>query len=253
MDLKTADILRKLNNDFYRKQAASFAATRKSPWPGWQRCLTVLNTQGDKGVRPPCQVFDLGCGNLRFETFLTSQFPAAGFSFYVVDNCDDLLPETPVVSYQHLDVLEVLHQGQDLSSQLTAPVCDLSVAFGLLHHIPLPEHRAEILTTLVNQTESGGRVIVSLWQFLRDPKRAEKARATHERALQELGLPHLDPGDFLLGWKDLPGVYRYCHSFSEAEVDALAASVAERATLIDRFSADGRTGDLNTYLVLKSL
>jgi len=268
MDLKTADILRKLNNDFYREQSATFAATRQAPWPGWQRCLErgrgvfpISTSYADEphrtetGKTPrPLSVFDLGCGNLRFEVFLTSRFPAIDFSFYAVDSCDDLLPETPAVSYQHLDVLEALHQGQNLNALLTAPACDLSVAFGLLHHVPLPEHRAEIMTTLVNQTRPGGRIIVSLWQFLRDPARAEKAQVTHGRALRELGLPEgLDPGDYLLGWKNLPGVYRYCHSFSDTEVDALAASVADQVTLVDRFSSDGRTGNLNTYLVLESL
>ena len=267
MDLKTADILRKLNNDFYREQAASFAATRQAPWPGWQRCLErgrsvfpISTSYADEphrtetGKTPrPLSVFDLGCGNLRFEVFLASKFPDIDFNFFAVDSCDDLLPKTPVVRYQHLDILEVLHQGQDLGPQLTAPACDLSVTFGIMHHVPLPEHRAEIMTTLVNKTRPGGRIIVSLWQFLRDPVRAKKAQVTHEHALKELGLASLDPGDFLLGWKDLPGVYRYCHSFSDAEVDALAASVADRAIVVDRFRADGRTGDLNAYLVLQSL
>ncbi|MCL2332847.1 MAG: class I SAM-dependent methyltransferase, partial [Actinomycetia bacterium] len=263
-------------------QSASFDATRQKPWPGWQRCLAAngvgsllsgdaqvggegvarvrerapspSDLQGNRDPAPlSATVFDLGCGNLRFARFLTSEFPSVAFDFYAVDNCDALLPAEPAVHFQHLDILAALQQDPGLNPQLMAPPCDLSVAFGLLHHVPLPEHRAAVLSTLVDQTRPGGFVVVSLWQFLRDPIRAQKARVIHEHALAELGLPSLDPGDFLLGWKDLPGVYRYCHSFSDAEVDALAASVAGRATVVDRFRADGRTGDLNTYLILKTL
>jgi hypothetical protein len=43
--------------------------------------------------------------------------------------------------------------------------------------------------------------------------------------------------------------YRYCHSFSDAEIDHLAASVAPEATVLSRFTSDGRTNALNTYLV----
>jgi hypothetical protein len=79
-----------------------------------------------------------------------------------------------------------------------------------------------------------------------------KAQVVHEKARAELDLPDLDENDFILGWKNIDGAYRYCHSFVDDEIDALVASVADKATLIDRFCADGRTGDLNTYIVLKA-
>ena len=70
-------------------------------------------------------------------------------------------------------------------------------------------------------------------------------------ALAELGLPPLDAGDRLLGWRDEPGAYRYCHSFTDGEIDALAASVGHAVTEVARFRADGRDGALNSYLVLQ--
>jgi hypothetical protein len=160
------------------------------------------------------------------------------------------------VDYQNLDVLEALQQGQCLSEQFTAPPCDLSVCFGFLHHVPLAAWRAEILRSLVAQTRSGGTVVVSLWQFLNDDALARKAQDTHARALAELGLPLLGAGDYLLGWQDRPGVYRYCHSFSEAEIDQLVASVTGDGAAVDvlsRFASDGRTHNLNTYVVLRVL
>ena len=270
MDTKTAEILRTLNNTFYREQSASFAATRQAGWTGWQHCLEALRVagvnsfkaghkngqhKGEQDEPPGCLVFDLGCGNLRFESFLTAACPGTHFNFYAVDDCCELLPQddpaTPQVSYQNLDVLEALQPGLCLSDLLTAPPCDLSVAFGFLHHVPLPEQRRAVLSALIAQTRPGGYVIVSLWQFMKNAALRDKALATHKRALTELKLPELDEGDYLLGWNDLPGVYRYCHSFSEDEIDQLAGSVAGQAQVISRFTADGRTNNLNAYLILQ--
>jgi SAM-dependent methyltransferase len=201
-------------------------------------------------------VFDLACGNLRFEVFLASALPEIAFTFYAVDVCNTLVPQTPDAAYQSLDILAVLQEGLYLNDHLTAPRCDFSVAFGLMHHVPLQRHREVLLASLIRQTRPDGYVIVSLWQFLNDPAFARKAQATHERALKDLaflGLGALDNNDYLLGWKDIPKTYRYCHSFAEAEIDSLAESVAHEASLVSRFVSDGKNGNLNTYLILKVL
>lgn len=252
MNIKTAKILCKINNDFYRNQCVSFSATRKSPWTGWQRCLDVLKNANSDNYQN-FSVFDLACGNLRFEAFLEAAFVEANITFYAVDNCNELVPRTPLVNYQSLDVLSVLQKGLCVSNQIEAPVCDISVSFGFMHHVPLRDYRDAILSTLVEQTHSGGYVIVSFWQFLKNEFMAEKAQITHKRALEELALPELEENDYLLGWKDIPGQYRYCHSFSEADIDLLIGSVANKATVAARFVSDGRTDNLNSYLILKVL
>lgn len=290
---ETAEKLRALTSDFYRAQCDSFSATRQAPWNGWKRCLGAIRRldepcaaeggfgagsrdAGASGEKRSLSVFDLACGNLRFEAFLASALPEAAVSAYAVDNCDGLVPNAVLaerapdggsgdahgsrsvpcaqsqVSYQSLDVLDVLAAGESIGDRLQAPVCDLSVSFGFMHHIPLPDHRRAVLEALIGQTRPKGLAIVSLWQFMEHDRLAEKARVTHERALLELGLPELDAGDYLLGWKNTPGAYRYCHSFSEREIDDLVASVQARATLASRFKADGRTDDLNTYLIFEA-
>ena len=97
---------------------------------------------------------------------------------------------------------------------------------------------------------------ISFWRFMDDEGMAAKAHKTHEEALaycsQELNsAQQFNEGDYLLGWRNTPGAYRYCHSFSDEEIDFLAASVADRAECSARFRADGRTGSLNEYLVLQ--
>lgn len=226
-------------------------------------------------ARPALSVFDLACGNLRFEAFLAKELADTDLAFHTADDCDALVKGAPwrpdpadgavlgnrtVGSirwhHQSLDVLAALDAeersgGPALTEALQTPRCDLAVSFGFLHHIPLPRWREEVLATLAAKVRPGGFVIVSLWRFLENPLLARKAEATHEHALAELGLPPLDAGDRLLGWRDEPGAYRYCHSFTDGEIDALAASVGHAATEVARFRADGRDGALNSYLVLQ--
>lgn len=270
MDATTAEILCKLNTAFYRGQAASFSQTRQAPWPGWERCARWVSRAWDVGPASrddgprddgtasrngAVSVLDVACGNLRFETYLQRAFPARAFSFYAVDDCDELAGDVSDAAFQHLDVCAALRSQVPLAPLIDAPACDAAVSFGFLHHVPGFEARCALLGALVECVRLGGTVCVSLWRFMDDARLAEKARASHERALQDEGLPigrlELDKGDYLLGWQDRPGVYRYCHHFDEREIDSLAVSVASSAELVDRFSADGKTGRLNTYLVFR--
>ncbi|MDR2721857.1 MAG: class I SAM-dependent methyltransferase [Coriobacteriaceae bacterium] len=208
-------------------------------------------------------VFDLACGNLRFAAFLEAALPATRLSFYAVDNCDALAcQDKPAFSklalnYQNLDIMGLLQAGLCLNEHFVAPVCDLSVSFGFLHHVPLLAYRQEVLSSLVAQTRQGGYVIISLWQFLNNKALGEKARREHEAALTELNLRHLtfelDENDYLLGWKNLSQAWRYCHSFSDAEIDSLIEFLGEKVAVVARFVSDGRSENLNTYLILKVL
>jgi SAM-dependent methyltransferase len=200
-------------------------------------------------------VLDLACGNLRFEQFLTQSFPEVELGCCVVDNCDDLCCDLaaslPFVRYQNLDILDVLMQNDTINDHLDASPCDLSVSFGFMHHVPGFALREKVLRSLIKQTRTGGLIIISFWQFLNSRSLADKAQATHERGLKELDLAGLEEGDYLIGWKDKPDAYRYCHSFSDNEIDQLIDVVASDTILVDRFSADGRTDNLNTYLILQ--
>lgn len=254
MNLETAKRLCEINTDFYQTHYASFSQTRGKPWAGWERCLTFIE-DNIASAQQEFSVFDLACGNLRFENFLNETFSENTVRFHVIDNSEDLvaaeLAPRASVEFQNLDIIGVMHEGLALSSQIKAPVCDISVSFGFLHHVPLQQHREEVMESLIAQTRPGGLVMVTFWRFLENEKLEGKARAAHERGIKELGLPALDENDILLDWKNTPGVYRYCHSFSEEEIDAFVDLVADKAELVARFVADGHTDNLNTYLLLK--
>lgn len=247
-----------LTGEFYRANAESFSQTRQSPWQGWVRLLEVMDARAAE--REPLCVLDLACGNLRFERYLADALPGRMLSGWAVDNCEPLVEAGersefgPLfrIAFQNLDVIERLSGGR-LRESLEAPDAsrDLAVSFGFMHHVPLERWRVELLRALVAKVRSGGFVAVSFWRFLNSDKLAGKAKETTSRARADLGIPELPPNDYLLGWQDTQGLYRYCHHFDEPEIERLLAMMADSADLVSRFEADGRTGNLNEYVVLR--
>lgn len=288
MDRITAEILCGITSSFYTAQAQSFSATRQAPWQGWSRILyevglpvsplsaatetavvhepvTVSLEQGlFRNTAVPYTVLDVGAGNLRFLRFLREQLPAeVQLDLYAVDNCEAMLPDEerlandlPFVRFQKIDILQRLLHESNLVEQIEAPPCSLVVCFGLMHHVPGVFLRKNLLDTLISLAAPGGYIAVSFWQFLNSLELASRAEDVHPRALDALGINPacLDAGDYLLGWQDLPpqeGTVRYCHNFTESEVAELLQLVAPRVKIVAEFDADGRTGNLNRYLVLQ--
>lgn len=164
---------------------------------------------------------------------------------------------------------------------------DLAVSFGFLHHIPSFDLRRQFLLEALNQVKPGGYLVVSFWQFLNDPAKRAKIEQTHAEALaffagcaetcvndrdaldrgvvsSSSGNPNpsdlkppaffagsLEPNDYFLGWKNEPDNYRYCHHFSNEEIDRIITALAPHATVVESFSADGKPGNLNRYVVFK--
>lgn len=280
MKPEIADKLTRITNRFYREQAASFSATRQAPWKGWDRCLACWNQSRESAGAPAsARVLDVGCGNLRFERYLAHCHAGIPWECYAVDNCRPLLraaataggnpsaeggshgiidPDQAAlfasVRFQELDIMPLLVHGSfALSDALEAPAADLTVCFGVLHHVPTVERRAALLRNLVAATVPGGLVCVSFWRFMENEALASRTRALQPQALADTGIAagDLDPNDYLLGWEKRPGVYRYCHHFPEYEIDELAAQLGGSVRVVDRFASDGRTGNLNSYLVLR--
>ena len=244
MDTRIIQKLTELNAAFYRDNAASFASTRQHAWPGWVRVSECL---------PACPgtVLDVACGNARFKTFLDERYGPGHVSYHAVDSCPGLLPRGLEAQFQCVDIVSGLVDGT-FPASLEAPECDLTACFGFMHHVPSNRLRNKLLDALIDKTVRGGIVSISLWQFANDSKMLAKARLTTERGCAELGI-ELEEGDYLLGWNEKPGVYRYCHSFEDSELDDFVRHCSGRAVLKDRFSADGRSGAMNAYLVFERL
>lgn len=240
MDAQTTQRLIRLNNEFYRANAQSFSATRQYAWEGWEKLASAL-------PRRPLRVVDIACGNMRFKRFLESAYGIGSFEYLGIDSCDELVPDTLRGEYAHVDILS--DPGNAWTAGLEGRF-DLAACFGFMHHVPGADNRLRLIDGLLDLLTPQGYACISFWQFGKNAKLLEKAIATTAKGAHELDLS-LEDGDYLLGWKDERESYRYCHSFSDAEIDAIAAHASQSAKLIGRYSADGKTGDLNAYLVLE--
>lgn len=256
-----------LTSDFYARESASFSATRLAPWHGWEETWQLIATREPALARraadaasAPLAVLDLGCGNLRFERFLAEHTGAPARAI-AIDNCPKLatlggnLPSRITVKFQTLDIVESL-LGGTLADRLPRAECDLAVAFGLMHHLPTFDLRARLLERLLGSVRHGGFAVVSFWQFLNDSRLAAKAEATTIEGRAERGLPPFQENDFLLGWQKAQHVYRFCHHTDDSEIDVLLTALQANSDAppfheATRFSADGKQGNLNRYVVLQ--
>lgn len=284
MDATTIDFLRQVNNDFYARCAPSFSASRNAPWVGWRSCLEAA--QGCGAVRlcdgpdvhlydcatvqpgairrgASVRVLDVACGNMRFAAFLREELRGRHIDYFAVDDCAGLVPhllggEGFSACFQNLDIIGELAAGMGLATAIDTGACDLVGCFGFFHHVPSFELRVRLIDALLQKTASGGVVCASFWQFMGDEKFVKKAEAWNSKAKSELASAGLDAsqleaGDYFLGWQNEPGLWRYCHDFEELEIDALVAAACEggKAREVARFSADGKSGAMNRYVVLQ--
>lgn len=263
MDERTVRVLARVTGEFYERNASSFELTRRGAWPGWERVRALMGVDAAPHDAP-FTLLDVGCGNLRFERFIAEACPGLSLAVHVVDNCAPLAlaglaAVSGEVAFHPCDVVDALLDGAGLPA---VPPCDAAVAFGLMHHLPGQQLRTAFARALCAAVHPGGVVAFSLWRFLEEPSLRERADASHEQALCELherlgaasaqqAAALFDEGDRMVGWQNRPGAYRYCHSFSAQDVDELVAAVSQRATVLDRFTADGRNGELNAYVVLQ--
>ena len=251
----TAERLTCITSEFYDQQAQSFSATRQTPWQGWQQCLDAM-PQLLVGEKP--SVLDVGCGNLRFARFLYDEAGIVPAKYFAVDNCKPLVESGDAgahvseLAFIELDVIKSLLDNT-LPSELTVPSCDLVVAFGFLHHVPGAEKRLQLLRTLLEKTKPGGFVCISFWQFMNSQKLAAKAQETTAQGLRALGIDasELEEHDYLIGWQDKANTWRYCHHFSQEELDELLASLGPDVQVCAQFSADGKDNNLNRYVILQ--
>lgn len=282
MDIEFAQKLCALNNKFYETWADSFSNTRHNAWPGWKHCLeetrffdsikeTVPAPSSGKDGKIPLRILDVACGNLRFETYLANQRQPRKIAVKALDSCSalaesaDSIPSNISIEFQRCDLITSLQDNtlenklafcaeQDNRNSISeAMKADVTVSFGFMHHIPLMQWRIRFLEALLRATKSDGCICVSFWNFLNSPALAAKAKETHNQGIAYLDCneSQFEEGDYLLGWRNEPGAFRYCHNFTSDEIEIIIEALQPLAECTTRFSSDGRTGNLNEYLVLK--
>ena len=122
-------------------------------------------------------VFDMASGNLRFEHFLSTAFPSIDFEFHAVDNCAALAEhgqnDRIACRFRQCDILDTLVSSNAKIPE--CPLCDLSVSFGFMHHVPSAYLRHRVFEALIEHARVGGLIVLSFWQFMNDTRLAAKA------------------------------------------------------------------------------
>jgi tRNA (uracil-5-)-methyltransferase TRM9 len=234
-----------LNRQFYQTFAEPFSTTRMRLQPGVRTILDRLPH--------PASILDLGCGNGYLASQLIEKHPDV---FYVgLDSSPELLE----------GARHACAGGQNITFHLvdlTSPAWELDLsatpgshtslqfntilAFAVLHHIPGTPARASILKKVRSLIQPDGRFIHSEWQFLNNPRLRLRIQPWETVGLSQ---QIVDPGDYLLDWRQGGRGLRYVHHFSESELAELANECGFIIT--ETFSADGEGGNLGLYQVWK--
>jgi SAM-dependent methyltransferase len=221
-----------LNATFYQAHAASFASTRHRPQPGVESAL--------EQVESSASVLDIGCGHGLVAKRLAQRGHRGRYAGV------DASPHLLELARRNVHQPGFAFDQRDLALPgwavgLAAPF-SVVLAFAVLHHLPGDALRQRVVSELAALLDERGRVEVSVWSFLQSDRLRRRVLAWDRVGLAEA---QVDPGDFLLDWREgEPGV-RYVHHFSSDELAALARGVGLEVSL--ERSSDGETGRLGLY------
>ena len=129
---------------------------------------------------------------------------------------------------------------------LAADSAEVALAFAALHHIPGEEGRTIFLAACRRLLAPGATLFLSAWQFLRSEKLRRRLVPWTEIGLSE---SDVEPGDFLLDWRQGGRGLRYVHVIDTEERLRLAANAGFTET--ESFESDGEGGRLADYAVWK--
>ncbi len=258
MDDATVRRLNAINRQFYATVADDFDATRGQAWVGWEKLIEYLRPhpqtpfspgEGANGQVPLSplpefgegsgvgllSVLDVGCGNGRFGVFLREKLGA--IRYHGMDNSAALLDKARVsLPDATLEERDIVEHPPDEGSY------DLVVLFGVLHHLPGADRRLAFLRTLAERVAPGGLLVCTAWRFYEYPRFRDRL-VPWDADLQ------IEAHDYLLDWRRGERALRYCHYVDDAEAERLiAATGLER---VAQYRADGFTGDVNLYVVLR--
>jgi SAM-dependent methyltransferase len=248
VDAAIAQQLVALNHQFYQSLAAPFSASRGRLHPGVQKVL--------RSVPADANVLDLGCGN----GGVVRELAKRGHSgrYVGVDFSAELLQvarknvrsptsyvqrPTSNAAVQFIQA-DFTTPSWNLQSPISSFRFDFVFAFAVLHHIPSRELRLDFLRQVRRLLASGGRFVLSNWQFMNSPRLRDRIQSWETIDLAEI---QVDAGDYLLDWRSGGSGLRYVHHFDEVELGSLAAEAG--FDMVDSVLSDGKGGNLALYQV----
>jgi tRNA (uracil-5-)-methyltransferase TRM9 len=223
-----------LNRQFYQTFALPFSATRQRLQPGVFRILEQISPSDD--------LLDLGCGNGELARELARCGHAGVYTG--LDFSAPLLEQAVSGHSPHFYFVQADLSTADWDAPLSGRHYDVVLAFAVLHHLPGAELRKQIMGKIRSLIPSGGEFIHSHWQFLNSPRLAARVQPWEAVGLSQ---DDVDPGDYLLDWRQGGTGLRYVHHFSEAELARLAGETGFE--VVESFLSDGESQRLGLYQV----
>jgi tRNA (uracil-5-)-methyltransferase TRM9 len=257
VDPDTAKRLVELNRQFYQTFGRQFSSTRQRLQPGVQRILERLPTQA--------LILDLGCGNGRLWRTLSrrgyrGRYIGLDFSLQMLaeattqdgsrinasissveeNSAEEFFTSTSIggrATFRHADFSVF-----EWDDGLRPASFDVVLAFAVLHHLPSESLRLQVLHKVRRLLSPDGEFYHSEWQFLKSERLRTRIQDWSRANLTE---GQVDPGDFLLDWRQGGQGLRYVHHFDENELADLANKSGFR--IAETFLADGEGGQLAIY------
>ncbi len=257
MEESIANKITLLNQEFYQTFAKPFAATRQRIQPGVRKVLETFPNHN--------KIIDLGCGNGELWSILYSR----GFQgkYLGIDFSQELLEFATREEFQQVlaqspqEVIRLMNNpsnnGIFYRSDLTEAtwdkllprhLFDTAISFAVLHHIPSKEKRRQILLKIHNLLKPGGIFWHSEWQFMNSERLKARIQPWSQVSLQD---NQVDPGDYLLDWRQGGHGYRYVHLYNLDELAELAEE--SQFKILETFFSDGKENNLAVYQQWKAV
>jgi tRNA (uracil-5-)-methyltransferase TRM9 len=225
-----------LNRQFYQTFAIEFSASRQRLQPGVIRILEQIHPEDD--------LLDVGCGNGELARELARCGHAGAYTG--LDFSIALLEQAAADQPPHFNFVQADLSTTDWDIPLVGNQYDVILVFAVLHNIPGYKLRLQILHKIRRLLPSGSCFIHSEWQFMNSPRLAARVQTWETVGLSE---SDVDPGDYLLDWRQGGTSFRYVHLFSEAELKELARLAGFE--VVETFYSDGENQRLGLYQVWK--
>lgn len=255
MNEATIQRLADINRQFYQSFALQFSKTRQRIQPGVHKIIEM--------IPPDARILDLGCGNGELWRTLvqhgfTGTYIGLDYSPVLLNEARKLPSEfeeagpakKPVFIQSDLvsadwDAALTALTADSETDELSIPLrFDFIFLFAVLHHIPGNDLRRDILEKSKSHLKAGGQVVLSVWQFLNSERLQNRIQPWEKAGLTP---QEVDPGDYLLDWREGGEGLRYVHHFTQEELADLANQTGYN--IQQTYYSDGHEGNLGLYQI----
>ena len=209
---KTEKELLNIVKNNYEEIAEHFSETRKKEiWPELKEIASE--------VKEGQNILDLGCGNGRLIDAFDKKINYFGIdqSEALVKLAQERYPNHSFIAGNALALNKVKLKEKNFPQKF-----DYIFSIAVLQHIPGKQKRIELIKSLKNNLNPGGKIIFSNWNMWEIPKYKKLIYKTF--LLRLIGKNSLDFGDVVFDWKDNTGRItskRYYHAFTKNDLKRL--------------------------------